>query len=313
MPLGIGAGGVVGIAHEVTPGTYLAPTKFFPIRSENLAWKQSTVWRRVIRGTVDPLGAVAGPGEFSGDIDMEFLEDVAPWFNYCSRATVVKSGTTPNFIYTITGAHSGAASTPRTMSITVVRNGQVFGYTNCVVGKQEYTIDNGMLVVKYSIFGSDEATQTSPTAAFTATQPFGAGTYDIEIPTGTAVLDSDNLTFSIDDSGENQYRLRSTGRGPSFAKFGERTTELKIDRDFLTRAEYDAFKALTAQSITMKATRGINNAVSFIMPSSIKDEYTVSLSGVGDLVRASTTYQGMHDSGISSGYQIVIKTQESIT
>jgi len=312
MPLGIGAGGIVGVAFETTPGTYVAPTKFFPIRSEGLAWKQSTVWRRVIRGTVDVLGGVAGNGEFTGDIDMEFLEDVHMYFAYCSRCAITKTGTT-NYTYDIVGAHSGAQATPKTMSITIVRNGIVFGYTNCVVGAQEFSIDNGLLVCKYSIFGSDEAVQSSPTPTYTTTAPFGAGMYDVQIPTASTVLDADGFSLTIDDSGENQYRLRNTGRGPQFAKFGERNVSLKLERDFQNRTEYDAFKALTAQSITIVASKGANNSVTFLLPVAIKDTYEVALSGVGDLVRASVDYFGTHDASTGASYKLTVKTQENIT
>jgi hypothetical protein len=194
-----------------------------------------------------------------------------------------------------------------------VRNGAVFGYTNCVVSSQEYSIDNGLLIAKYSIMGSEEASQSLPTATWPSTVPYGAGQYSVEIPTGTAVTDSDNLTLTIDDSGENQYRLRSTGRGPVFTKFGDRTTTLKLDRDFADRTDYDAFKALTAQTITFTASKGANNSISFLIPVAIKDTYEVSLSGTADLIRASVQYQGMYDATTTAGYQITIKNQINIT
>ena len=49
MAVGIGAGGYVGIAFETTYGTYVPPTKYFPIKSENLKFMQDTYWRRVVQ------------------------------------------------------------------------------------------------------------------------------------------------------------------------------------------------------------------------------------------------------------------------
>jgi hypothetical protein len=67
-----------------------------------------------------------------------------------------------------------------------------------------------------TILGRDEASQTVPTATWaTGVQatPFGAGKYNLQIPTVTQVFDSDSFEFSVDDSGEPQYRLKDTGRG----------------------------------------------------------------------------------------------------
>jgi hypothetical protein len=87
---------------------------------------------------------------------------------------------------------------------------------------------------------------------------------------------------------------------------------LSTERDFQTRTEYDAYKALTAQSITIIASKGTNNSFSITMPSAIKDEFTVNLGGQGDLIRASMSYQAVIDAG-GNAYTLVVKTQESIT
>src|SRR5690349_23175591 len=127
MGYGIGGGGVVGIALETVAGTYVAPTKFVPINSESLAHRQATTWRRPIRNSVDTLGAVAGNVNVEGDMNIELVEDVLPYFLMASRLNVVKTGAGPNYIYTATPT---ANATPaKTLSITVVRNGIVYGYT----------------------------------------------------------------------------------------------------------------------------------------------------------------------------------------
>ena len=60
MGYGIGAGGILGFAHEVTPGTYVAPAFYWPFLSESVKFQQDTVWRRPIRQSADIIGAVAG-------------------------------------------------------------------------------------------------------------------------------------------------------------------------------------------------------------------------------------------------------------
>jgi hypothetical protein len=309
MPAGIGAAGILGLAFEVTPGTYVAPTKFAPIRSESLAWKQDTIWRRAIAGTSDPLGAVAGNGSFDGDITMEALPDAVQYFLYAGRTSVAKTGAGP-YTYTTSPTSNAQTTAGRTLSLTIVRNGVTYGYTNCSVVKHSWTVDNGLLVVTFSIIGSDEATQTLPTATYSTQAPFGAGMYDLEIPTGTPVFDSDAFTFEVDDSGQQNYRLRNTGRGPAFASFGDRSTSMSMTRDFISRTEYDAFKALTSKSISFKAVNGADE-IDFVMPASIADTYEVALTGTGDLIRATTKYMGVKAS--PAAYQVVVKTTENIT
>jgi hypothetical protein len=87
---------------------------------------------------------------------------------------------------------------------------------------------------------------------------------------------------------------------------------LMFERDFLNRTDYDAFKALTSQTVTIKATKGVNNEITLLTPVAFKDTYEVSLSGQGDLVRASVAYQCAID-GSGNSYNITVKTQESVT
>lgn len=310
MAIGTGAGGFLGIALESTPGTYEPPTKYFPIESESLAFAQETNFRRPIRKSASIIGAVDGNARVEGDISMEAFEDVVPYFLLCSRVSVVKDGSAPNFEYTFTP--TAAAVPTKTMSITVVRNNVAFGYVGCVVGSYNLTVEDGTLKFNPSILGRDEADQSVPTPVFTTTTPFGAGKYNIQIPTASQVFDADGFDFAVDDSAEPQYRLKDTGRGAQFVSFGERTVTLSMERDFESRSEYDAYKALTAQSITLTATKGTNNEISVVVPAAIKDEYSIGLSGQGDLIRASITYNGVIDAS-GNDYTVVVKTQEDIT
>src|SRR5438034_1060002 len=102
-----------------SPGTYTAPTKFFPLISESLVTPQATIWRRPIRNSADVIGAVAGNFNVQGDITAEFLEDVSIYLLGASRVSIVKSGSAPNFTYTITP--SAIAIPAKTLSITAVR------------------------------------------------------------------------------------------------------------------------------------------------------------------------------------------------
>lgn len=290
------------------PGVYVAPVKFIPFMSESLTSVQSTIWRRPIRQSADIIGAVPGNFNVEGDISIEGMEDCVVYFLYASRNSVVKAGTT-NYTYTFTPTANAIPT--RTMSITVVRNGIVFGFTGVVVGSQTFTVEDGILMYNISCLGRDEAVQTAPTPTWPTTVPFGAGQYSIEIPTATPVLDTDTFEFTIDDAAEAQFRLKSTGRGAQFIKYGERAVTLSLERDFDTRTDFDAFKALTSQDITITATKGANNSITLNTPVTIKDTYEVQNSGQGDLVRAAIAYNSViNASGVS--YTITLKTQENV-
>lgn len=309
MTVGIGAGGIVGIALESTPGTYVAPQKFIPVQNESLAWQQETNWRRPIRQVAGIVGAVAGRGHVEGAIESEAFEDVIPYFMYCSRMTVQKTGSAPNFTYV--GTPTAAAVPTKTMSVTVVRNNVVFGYVGVVVGGFTFTVDNDLLMYNVDLFGTNEEEQASPVPTWDDTDPYGHGQYTIEIPTASQVFDCDGFEFSVDDSAEVQFRLKNTP-GSQFTSFGERSTELSTERDFENRAEYDAFKALTSESVTITASKGANNQVIINMPAAIKNTYEIGLSGQGDLLRASIQWNGVTDAA-GKDYQLTVKTQEDIT
>lgn len=291
------------------PGVYVAPTKFIPFNDESLEMMEETVFRRPIRQNAAVIGAVAGNEHPEGDLSMEALEDCILYFLLAARTTVTKTGTTPNFTYAFVGNANAVAT--RTLSITIIRSDQVFGYTGCTTGSFKFGIENGMLTFACSIKGRSEATQTPPVASWPSTAPFGAGMYDIQIPTGVSVTDTDTFEWGIEDNADNQFRLKNTGRGSDFVKFGERDATITMGRDFLTRADYDLFKAVTAQSITLIASKGVNNSITLVTPVTVKESYAVGLNGQGDLVRGNIAYRGMID-GSGNDYNLTVKTQENV-
>lgn len=291
------------------PGTYVAPTKFFPFTSESVTMEEQTVFRRPIRQSADIIGAVAGNHNPAGDLSMEALEDVVLYWLFASRVAVVKSGTPPNHIYTITPTSAGLPVV--TLSLTVVRNGIVFGFVGITLSSFTFTVEEGLLMFNTNIIAFDEATQALPSPVWPTTVPFGAGSYSVEIPTGSPVVDTDTFEWTVEDNAEAQFRLKSTGRGAQFINFGERNSTLSVERDFTSRSDFDAFKAITAQSITITASKGANNSISLLAPVAIKDSYEVANSGQGDLVRASIQYQNVID-GTGKSWQIVLKCQEDL-
>jgi hypothetical protein len=306
---GIGAGGLIGFAFETVVGTYVAPTKFIPILNETLEFKESNNYRRPIRQSADQIGVVAGDFDVEGTITMEATEDTCLYFTEISRAVGIKSGSTPNFVYTYTP--TAVAIAPRTASITVVRDGVVFAYTGCMVTKQTFTVNNNILEYDVDVIGLAEATQSAPTAAWPTSVPYGPGSWVVSIPNGTPVFDMDTFSMSIDDAAAAQYRLKNT-RGAQFVAYGERTVQMTAARDFMDKTDYTAFQAVAAQRLTVAVANGANNGISFDVFNGIKDVYQVPLSGQGNLIRAAITYNSTLD-GSGNSYDIIYKTQEVIT
>jgi hypothetical protein len=290
-------------------GTYTAPTKFIPFNNETLKYQQANVYRRPIRQSAGIIGAVPGNSFVDGDIEFEATEDTVIWLMYAARTSIVKSGS-GNYTYTVTPSPN--AIPVRTLSISIDRDsGVVFGYTGCVVSAIKFSINNGELVMTASIVGQDESSQGALTPTWPTTTPFGAGSYSIEFPTGTPVFDTDMFEFTMDDQAVPQYRLKNTGRSAQFINFGERNCTLHAERDFTSRTDYDNFKAVTAQTVTLTVSKGVNNSISILIPVAIKDTDVVNLSGQGDLVRSVITYQNIADS-TGKEYQYTVKTQENI-
>lgn len=314
MPADIGACGSLGIAFEDPPGVYQAPTKFFPIQNESMQYIQDLRQRRGIRQVANMIGTIPGNARIEGTISMEFFDDVVPYFLTAARSVRVDTGSDPNYIYTFSPAHcAGLGSTGKTLSITTVRNGTVNGWIGCQVGSFTITIEDGVLMFNVNVMGLDESTPTDPTEVWETTQiPYGPGTYDIEIPTASDVADLDAFTFTVEDGLTPEHRLRAA-RGPAFLRYGERLSTLQVNRDFLNKTDFNAFKAGTSQSVTLKATRGANNNVEILMPVAYKETYEYGLSGQGDLIRGSINYFASHDATVGGDYKITVKTQEDLT
>jgi hypothetical protein len=249
---------------------------------------------------------------------MDLTENVLPYFLRAGRWNVVESGSTPNFIYTCSPTHiadHSAMGVQKGLSITIVRAGVTFGYVGCLLGGVEISVDNGIPIMRFTIVGSNETTQSLPTAAFqTATGdiPFGAGQYNIQIPTSTQVFDVENFTFTANDNAEPQYRLADTTRA-RFVKWGERELSLELTRDFDGRTEYDTFKALTATTVTIACTKGVNNSVTITFPTAVRETYELDgLSEQGELHMATTRFNGIYDTATSRSVQIVINCQEDL-
>lgn len=304
----IGASGILGVALETVSGTYVAPLKYVPFNSESLKANINPVERRAIRNSAGLQGIVPGNLTVEGDIEFDVTADVIIYFLMATRCTFVKTGTGP-YVYTFTPTSN--AIPVKTLSITIKRGPETFGYTGCVVVSFTLTVgDDGKMTSTMSILGRNETTQANPTAVWPTSPVFAAGMYNLQIPTATQVFDADTFEFSSEDNGQSNARLKDTP-GSAFVNFGESNGTLKVDRDFENRTDYDAYKAGTAQSVTLTATASASNIIALLCPVAIKTTYEVNIGSQGDLIRASTEYGLVVDS-TGKHYQITVTTTENV-
>lgn len=314
MAVGIHAEGFMGLAFETVAGTWVTPSVTFPIRSETLAYQQDTYWRRNIRGIADQNDpAVAGFSHIEGEIECELMESILPYFLHVSRNTIVKSGST-DFTYTCTPGHTATATPKPGLSLTVVRAGVVFGYTGCLVSQMEFSTDNGIPIMKFSVVGLDETVQTLPVYTNRAADiPFSATHYSIEVPTASQVFDVDTYTCTINDNAEPVHRLNNTTKA-RYIRFGQREANMELTRDFNGRTEYDAFKALTATSVSLVFTKSVTKKVTIKFANAQRETYDLDgLSDQGTLHQATVNFLANYDAATSKAYEIVVLCQEAIT
>jgi hypothetical protein len=259
---------------------------------------------------------VPGNVASTGTITMECFDDVIVYYLYAMRMSIVRTGPTGGNNYTYVCTPTSVAVFPtRTLSITIVRNQQVFGYVGCVVHKLTLAIQNTLLQMDVDVMFQNEAAQALPTPTWNTSTPYGPGLWNIGIPTGTQVFDMDTFSFSIDEAGANQYRLKNTGpnagRGAQYISLGERTVAMTATRDFFDRTDYNAYQAGAAQSMTIQAQKSAVNFVQFQMNSTFKSAMQTVLAAQGDIIRSSLTYDSTVDTSGNAAV-ITVGTQELI-
>ena len=329
MPAGLGGGGKVAIAFETIMGTYVPPTVFVPVLSESLTYTEEKYYSEAIRQRTIVSDVKPGYYHVEGDIELEVdPTNIVHWL-YGSRHTATKTGAGPSFDYKFVPSSAGSASTavgattPKTLSITVVRNNVVFGYTGCVVGGFEFTIEDAVLRCTMNVLGLAEASQSVPTPTWPTKDIFGADAHRVYLaasaaaPTfSTADTGFNGFTFRANYNAEAQNRIKAD-RSASYISFGITEAEIESELDFLDRTDFDNFKNNTQRAIKLESLNG--GATYALASSGVKlqgnrvsyDTYDIALEGMGDLIMAGFTGRCV---GIDAGdaYEISVKSPVSI-
>lgn len=313
----IGGQGTVGVAFETTVGTFVAPTKWIPIRSESLQLVEDKIYRMNIRATADRTGAVQGYTHVEGDIEFEVTSDVLLYFLYAARMTPTKTGAVAPYTYTFVGAGASKVTTAtgptnrKTLSLLITRGGNPRGFVGMAVGQMVFTLDNGMLICTASMVGTNEASQSTGTPTWPTLQPYGPGKITLEIPTATARADMDTFTLTINDNLVPANRLNGQ-RNAAYENWGEREITLTCEADFDTMTDWNAFQNQTFQAITVKAINdAVNDSVVALLNAGVADSYSYPLAGLGEINRASLAFHSIYNT--SDALTLTVKTSESIT
>jgi hypothetical protein len=336
MPAGLGGGGAVAIVPEVTLGTGLDPTTagaiWVPIISESLNYVEDKYYSEAIRQQTIDNDVKSSYYHVEGDIVAEVDMNWLPLMLYASRHSITKTGASAPFTYDFVPSSAGAASTaasgavPRTMSITVQRNGIGFLYAGCVVNTWEFTIENGVLRVTMGILGTGETTPAGlGTATWTPPSLFGADAHSIYVaasgtaPTfSSASTDFNGFTANLNYNAAAQNRIVSA-RSASYISFGKTEATYTTELDFITKAEYDNFKAATTRAVKLESVKPSGSAFAAATEAfqltffrSAYDAYGIALGGIGDLIMASVTGHGLSQTG-GVPYKITCKSPLTIT
>jgi hypothetical protein len=334
MPAGLGGGGWVAISLETAMGVYQPPvtagTVWVPILDESFVYTEDKYYSPQIRQQTIVSDVQQSYYHIEGDIHMEADPNFLPYFLYCSRHNITKTGAAAPFVYKFTPGSQGSVFTgtganARTASITVVRNGVGFGYAGCVAAGYEFTLDNGVLLVTFNMLGLSETDVGSlGTPVWVDPKLFGAASHSIFVaasavtPTWTSNnVNFNGFTFTANFNGAAQNRV-VPNRAATYISFGETEANYNTELDFIDKTEYTNYKNASTRAVKLESLR--NAAVDFATATeafriqinrTAYDSYTVPLSGMGDLIMATTTGRAIGIAG-GSAYAIEVKTSVDI-
>jgi hypothetical protein len=330
MPIGLGGGGWVGWALESVMGTYVSPQVYIPIISEEFRYTEAKYYSPQIRQQTIVSDVQQGYYHIEGPIVMEVDPNFLPYVLYCSRHSIAKSGTGP-YTYKFTPASFASAGTaatgavPRTASVTISRNDQIFGYTGCVVGGYEATVQDGVDRVTLNMLGLAEATEAGPfTPAWVDPVLYGAATHSVYVDAAgltpafaSPSVDHNGITITSNFNATAQNRIVRS-RAATYIAFGETEAQYETELDFIDRTEYDNYVNTSLRAFRYESVHGADFATGTdgwrcTAYRSAYDAYDVNLPGMGDIIMATGVVGRMLGIAGGDAYSIEVKSAVSIT
>lgn len=314
----VAGGGHVGIALETTHGTYLAPTQWVTAMSESLQEVRTDSYRVPIIGRAVASGKTPGRHHVAGEITCELLPEVAAYFLIASRwgANVIKTGASAPFTYTAKNdSEVHVKANKRSLTIVVDRAGVGFAYLGCQVVQTVISFgDGGVPMVTYSIIGRQQTNDYTPGAVTLPTElPFSVSEVDLSV--GGSLrgdVDAESTSFTLNDNGEPKFNLTGFDRA-DYVRFGEFIGETSYEIDFESKADYEIWRARTAQEIILHCEKAANQIIDLEFHGAMYDTFEVGLAGIGEQVRASASARAVHNVAAGFAATMAITTAEDIT
>lgn len=307
----VAGGGHIGLSIETTNGTYIAPTQFAAVTSENLHEVRSDPFRKPIVGQAVTLGKVGGRSHVEGDITMEALPLLMVHFLAASRWPITKTGIGP-FVFTATdGVDAHVKANNRSLTIVADRAGIGFAYLGCQVGAMRLFVEEGIPMVTYSIIGLEQSEDYTPGAVTIPTEvPFAADDIALTIA-AAARTDIDSLDINLSDNAEPRFNL--SGAEPAdYVKFGEFEGTATFEVDFESKADYAIWVARTVQELKAVWTIDANSIIDFELHGALYDTFEVPLSAMGDQVRATASMVAAYAAGDTAAATIEITSATDV-
>ena len=327
MPgVGLGGGGAIGLAIETTLGTYVPPTVWVPIISEQFRYVENRYFSPQLRQQVMVSDVKQGFYHIEGTVNFEVDTKFLPYFLYASRHTVTKSGAGPYVYKAVPNKMASVQSPAKSLSLSAIRNDVLFGYAGCVVGQYEFTIEDGVLRCAMNMLGESQNTPAGPfTPSWSDPDLLGADAHAIFVasdfgatPTfGAASTDFNGITLTINHNPTAENRIRKD-RSASYIAFHETELGFSTELDFIDKTEYNNFVSTLQRGIKLESTQG---AVDFATSTDgfkaqlnrfAYETYDVDLPGLGDIIMAGATGRGLSVSG-GDAYELHCKSVTNIT
>lgn len=277
MAIGSGLGGQLGIAPEVTYGTFVSPTKFIEFTKESIKAKKTTAQSGgIAAGRLVDLSArrVVTQREVAGSVDFEVVnKSMGLWLQALMGTTVtpVQQASTTAYLQTHTLADTAGKSLTIQKGVPLT-TGTVQDYSalGCKVTSAEFSCEvGGMLMATYEIDGKvmDES-QTLASPSYPLMSPFHFG--QMAVKTGTFASEA--------------------------ALGGIRKVSVKFERPMAVDRFYAGSSALKAEPITNDKVKISGTVEADFLATTLADLFTSDTATsfvwefVGDVIESSHNY-----------------------
>lgn len=312
MAIGSGLGAQVGIAPEVTYGTYVAPTKFIEFTKESLALQKTTAQSAgIAAGRLVALSSrrVVTQRQASGSLEMEVTTKGMGTLLQTlmgTSVTPVQQATTDAYLQTHLLADTAGKSltiqkgVPLTTGVVTRKN-----FTGCKVVSAEFSCEvGGMLTASFEIDSKNcEETSVLATASYPAMSPFHFAQMSLKTGSfGTEVERSGIRKVSIKIerpmATERFYAGQSGTKAEPISNDQVKVTG-SIEMDYVDTVldllhTSDAATSLVWAFTGAEIAPTYNQAISFSIPAIHFDDAPPTVEGF-DVVKPTLSFTGLYD------------------